>query len=242
MGRFSLWRDVLVRPAWWWLVIAPEALLGAFTGIRDEFIKKEWQDKLRITEWEWWPTWWLWLMIGLVLTIFIILESAYRSVRNIQGQSEAVPDDKVISTIASLRSNMVPGADGQQVSLFQLFLGLANDLTEGITRWTLPYTVNELLGYARVNAQLASGVTARYYLTLDTQRQSLHHRDPDEHRIHIIISEMMLAEVVEKRHRPGLPDGEAMEDLPADIYLITDLGRRVVNQQRELDKEGFQHQ
>jgi len=154
--------------------------------------------------------------------------------------------DDVAVAMAALQTKTVSRADRQQETLLRLFSGLANDLTEGITRWTLPYTINELLGYDRVDVQLASGVTDREYLIDHDSQQpvySLHRRfDSENEKVHYIISEMMLANVVEKRHRPGLPDGETMEDMPADIYLITDLGRRVIVQQRGFDKVSSQNQ
>lgn len=92
--RAKLWKDVLVRPAWRWLVVAPFALLGIYQTIREEFIlsrlPNDEQDKYLWNwldwQWEWW------LLIALVFTIVTILESAFRRVRPVEDQLDKLND------------------------------------------------------------------------------------------------------------------------------------------------------
>ena len=87
-ARFTLWRDILIRPTWRWVVNTPFLLISAATWARDEFLNEQSQEKLRIpgivSDWSWEP----WALIGLVITILIVLESSFRVVRNKKMRSE----------------------------------------------------------------------------------------------------------------------------------------------------------
>jgi hypothetical protein len=76
----KIWWSIL-QPARRWLLLAPVALLGTFQAIRDEFLSIEMQERLRVkTLLSWLPEWpweW-WLVVGLVIIPFFILEGAYR--------------------------------------------------------------------------------------------------------------------------------------------------------------------
>jgi hypothetical protein len=85
--RLEIWRDILSKP-WKWLVAAPFALLGAFQGIRDEFLSPEWQARLKLPHWlpDW--SWQTWLLIALAAFLIAVLEGAYRIISIERGSHD----------------------------------------------------------------------------------------------------------------------------------------------------------
>ena len=84
VSRATVLRDILVAPAWRWLVLAPLALLGIFQSIREELPSSA-QGKLQLPDYV--PTsWWAWVLILCGLVILIILGSAVSKVRKVDEQ------------------------------------------------------------------------------------------------------------------------------------------------------------
>lgn len=80
-SRWHIWRAILGRPAWRWLVLIPLGLLGTFQALREEFLSSEHQAKLRLLNFiPHWP-WWVWFTLFLIALVFIILESAYQLIK-----------------------------------------------------------------------------------------------------------------------------------------------------------------
>ena len=127
-------------------------------------------------------------------------------------------------------------SDGKQETLLQLFSALASDLALGITEWTMPNSIKYRLGRPSTIMQLAIGTTAQEFLEAHDSDERIinspYPRGPGEGEIRSIISNMILAGAIAIEHRPGLPNREGeyvtIQNMPADIYRITDLGLRVV--------------
>jgi len=87
-SKARIWRDILVAPAWRWLVLASLALLGAFQSIREE-LPSSTQRKLQLPDYvPTWP-WWTWALVLCGVVIFIILLSASGIVQKLQEQAIA---------------------------------------------------------------------------------------------------------------------------------------------------------
>jgi hypothetical protein len=94
-GRFQIWTELMLRPTWRWLLLAPLAVLGTLQTVRDETLPPATAEKYRLDRWL--PNWpWEWYaIIALGILIFVILESAYRAVqkeRSLNSQLEAQLD------------------------------------------------------------------------------------------------------------------------------------------------------
>ncbi len=74
-------------------MLAPLAILGVFTLLRDEFLSETWQSKLQVLNWipDW--SWSIWLNIALGVVVFIILESAYRIIQ--KQKVNVISDEKL---------------------------------------------------------------------------------------------------------------------------------------------------
>lgn len=84
------WRDVVILPAWKWLVFVPLALLGAFQSIREE-LPSSVQHRVQLPDYvPTWP-WWAWLLILYSLVLAIILESTFRLQRKQGTQQPSHP-------------------------------------------------------------------------------------------------------------------------------------------------------
>jgi len=92
--RLDVWKSILLILGWKWLVLTPLAALGYMQTIREEFIGPQEQDNFKLMNivpdwpWEWWA------LIGLIITIFIVLESAYKFNKEMQT-TLATYDDEI---------------------------------------------------------------------------------------------------------------------------------------------------
>lgn len=77
-----------MRPSVWWLFVVIPMLIGALTAYRDEFATENLQQRLRLQTFlpSW--SWWQWVILGLVLSVFLMVESAYRLLREKEQQYE----------------------------------------------------------------------------------------------------------------------------------------------------------
>ena len=89
-SRWSIYWRIAVRPAWFWLVAVPFALLGVFQAIREE-APVVWQDELRLPSFIDWP--WTWFaIIALIAAVLIVMESARRVIATASAGATAVDD------------------------------------------------------------------------------------------------------------------------------------------------------
>jgi hypothetical protein len=78
--RMRIWWEILVRPAWRWLILIPIGVLGYFQSVRDEFFSASDQAKYKILKVipnisiEWFA------VLILALVLIVVLESGYRSI------------------------------------------------------------------------------------------------------------------------------------------------------------------
>ncbi len=82
-----MWKDILVFPAWRWIVVVPFAALGAYQTIQQQFLSAQLPPRLPFLPA--WP-WWVWSLTGLLLVCVLILEGAYRKTVAIEEASHAL--------------------------------------------------------------------------------------------------------------------------------------------------------
>jgi hypothetical protein len=112
-ARLSLWREIAWRPA---LALAgiPWGCLAAYNLLKSEFVPLDQQAKLQIRNILPWP-WRVWALMSLGILVFVILEGAYRVIRNRASGMEAEHEQgigKLKKDIATLTQGLE--ARGQQ--------------------------------------------------------------------------------------------------------------------------------
>lgn len=81
--RWEFIKQIATFQGWWWLLVAPFGVLGAFQMVRDEFLSDPVREKLMIPHW--FPSWWTWQISAasfLLVCYGLIFEGAYRVQRS----------------------------------------------------------------------------------------------------------------------------------------------------------------
>jgi hypothetical protein len=85
ISRAKHWHAVIKRSVWRFIAAALY-IAGSLAFIRDEFLPREWQQRLKIPHWlpEW--RWYWWAIAALSATTISILEGSYREYRELSGR------------------------------------------------------------------------------------------------------------------------------------------------------------
>ena len=91
ISRIRHYRAIIRRVAWRVLVVIPFALASALTFVRDEFLRPEWREGLKLPDWLPDIAWYWWIIFTLLLLIFFILEGSFREHRDLSATIEEQP-------------------------------------------------------------------------------------------------------------------------------------------------------
>lgn len=81
ISRREVWWEVLALPTWKWAVTLPLFILGTATLARDEFLPTDVAAKYKLPILLPAIAWYWWALFFLIVSIFILLESAFRAIR-----------------------------------------------------------------------------------------------------------------------------------------------------------------
>lgn len=114
--RFSVWGDVLT-PSRKWLVLAPLTVLGVAQSIREVWVDRHPQETPPPLL-NWLPSWplWLWITVVSVVVGLLLLEGAYRTVKNREEKGDEKLRD-FIKTVGPKPPVIIEGGKGGEGGL-----------------------------------------------------------------------------------------------------------------------------
>jgi hypothetical protein len=106
-SRPKVWWEVLALPTWRWVVLIPIAVLGTLQLFRDEFLSPEAAEKYKLPMLLSGMSWHWWIVILLVSVLFILMESAYRAIRQRENRI-AMLEDRLTPKLTAVYDHKPP--------------------------------------------------------------------------------------------------------------------------------------